>query len=201
MGEVYRARDAKLGRDVALKVLPEEFARDPERMKRFQREAQVLAGLNHPQIAAIYGIEESSGVPALVMELVEGPTLADRIKSGPLPLDEALVLAVQIAEAIEYAHDRSVTYRDLKPANIKVTKDGKLKVLDFGLATVIDKVGNTDLCLIKSRRIAKPEKETSCRSHLLGHGGTFDVPVNRLIVGHPEIESQESLGFYSMADF
>src|SRR6201982_1327449 len=120
MGEVYRARDTKLGRDVAIKVLPDAFAHDAERMARFEREAQVLASLNHPNIAAIYGLEESSDVRALVMELVEGPTLADRIAQGAVPLDEALGLAKQIAEGLEYAHEKGVIHRDLKPANIKL---------------------------------------------------------------------------------
>jgi serine/threonine-protein kinase len=124
MGEVYRGRDARLQRDVALKVLPEAFARDAQRMARFEREARLLASLNHPNIAAIYGLEESGSIRALVMELVEGPTLADRIKNGPIPLDEALPIAKQIAEAVEYAHDKNVIHRDLKPANIKVTADG-----------------------------------------------------------------------------
>ena len=122
MGEVYRARDSKLGRDVALKVLPEAFARDVERMARFQREAKVLASLNHPNIASIYGLEDSGSTHALVMELVEGPTLADRIKSGPIPVDEALRIAKQITEALEYAHERGIVHRDLKPANVKVTE-------------------------------------------------------------------------------
>ncbi len=134
MGEVYRARDAKLGRDVALKVLPEEFARDAERMARFQREAKSLASLNHSNIASIYGLEDSAGTHALVMELVEGPTLADRIKSGPIPIEEALPIAKQIAEGLEYAHERGIVHRDLKPANIKVTSDDAVKILDFGLA-------------------------------------------------------------------
>ena len=137
MGEVYRARDSKLNREVALKVLPEGFAQDAERVARFQREAQLLASLNHPNIAAIYGLEESDGVRALVMELVEGPTLADRIASGPIPLDEALTIARQIAEALEVAHERGVIHRDLKPANVKVTPDDKVKVLDFGLAKAL----------------------------------------------------------------
>jgi serine/threonine protein kinase len=142
MGEVYRARDTKLGRDVAIKVLPDAFAHDTERMARFEREAQVLASLNHPNIAAIYGLEESSEVRALVMELVEGPTLADRIaQQGPLPLDEALGLAKQIAEGMEYAHEKGVSHRDLKPANIKVTPDGTLKLLDFGLAKAVEEPG------------------------------------------------------------
>jgi len=138
MGEVYRATDSRLGRDVALKVLPEEFARDGERMVRFEREAKVLASLNHPNIASIYGFEESSGVRALVMELVEGPTLADRIKQGPIPLDEALPVAKQIAEALEYAHERGIIHRDLKPSNIKLTPDGQVKILDFGLAKALE---------------------------------------------------------------
>ena len=138
MGEVYRARDTKLGRDVALKVLPPVFAADPERLARFRREPQVLASLNHPGIAAIYGLEESDGVLALVMELVEGPTLAERIAQGPVPLEEALPIARQIAEALEYAHERGVVHRDLKPANIKITEEGTAKVLDFGLAKALD---------------------------------------------------------------
>jgi eukaryotic-like serine/threonine-protein kinase len=137
MGEVYRARDSKLGRDVALKVLPEVFARDAERMARFQREAKVLASLNHPNIASIYGLEDSGATHALVMELVEGPTLADRIKQGAIPVDEALRIAKQIADALEYAHERGIVHRDLKPANVKVTSDDAVKVLDFGLAKAV----------------------------------------------------------------
>jgi serine/threonine protein kinase/Tol biopolymer transport system component len=134
MGEVYQAKDTKLGRDVAIKVLPEEFARDTDRVARFQREAKLLASLNHPNIAAIYGLEESEGTHFLVMELIEGDTLRDRIKSGPIPVEEALKLALQMAEALEAAHEKGVIHRDLKPANIKVTPDGKVKILDFGLA-------------------------------------------------------------------
>ena len=134
MGEVYRAKDQKLGRDVAIKVLPEEFAKDADRVARFQREAKLLASLNHPNIAAIYGLEESDGTHFLVLELIEGDTLADRIKGGPIPVEESLKLALQIAEALEAAHAKGVIHRDLKPANIKVTPDGKVKVLDFGLA-------------------------------------------------------------------
>ena len=138
MGEVYRARDTKLERDVALKVLPAAFASDPERMARFRREAQVLASLNHPHIGAIYGFEDSGGVHALVMELVEGSTLADRIAPDAIPLDEALQIAREIAEALEAAHERGIIHRDLKPANIKVTQDGNVKVLDFGLAKTLE---------------------------------------------------------------
>jgi Tol biopolymer transport system component len=134
MGEVYQARDTKLGRDVAIKVLPEQFAREPERLSRFQREAKLLAALNHPNIATIHGLEQSGDTHYLVMELVEGSTLAERIRGGAIPLDEALPIARQVADAVEYAHDKNVIHRDLKPANIKVKADGAVKVLDFGLA-------------------------------------------------------------------
>jgi serine/threonine-protein kinase len=134
MGEVYRARDGKLNRDVAIKVLPDLAGRDPERLARFEREAHVLASLNHPNIAAIYGIEESAGAPALILELVEGPTLADRIAAGPIPCDETLAIARQIAGALEAAHALGIIHRDLKPANVKLRPDDAVKVLDFGLA-------------------------------------------------------------------
>ena len=134
MGEVYRATDTKLGREVALKVLPVEVAQDPERLARFRREAQVLASLNHPGIAAIHGLEEAEGQLFLVLELVDGEDLAARLKRGAIPLDEAIAVATQIAEALEAAHDKGIVHRDLKPANVKVTPDGKVKVLDFGLA-------------------------------------------------------------------
>jgi hypothetical protein len=138
MGEVYRATDTRLGRDVAIKVLPEALARDAECMGRFEREAKVLASLNHPNIASIYGFEESNGARALVMELVEGPTLAARIKQGPFPLDEVLSIAKQIAEGLEYAHERGIIHRDLKPSNVKLMADGQVKVLDFGLAKALE---------------------------------------------------------------
>src|SRR6202163_4838010 len=135
MGEVYRAHDTKLGRDVAIKVLPEAFAHDPQRLSRFQREAKMLASLNHPNIAAIYGLEEDAGRSYLVMELVPGKTLAEHVKrDGPVPIEEALAIFKQIAEAVEAAHEKSIIHRDLKPANVKVTPEGKVKVLDFGLA-------------------------------------------------------------------
>ena len=134
MGEVWRARDQKLGREVAIKTLPEEFAQDEERLARFEREAKLLASLNHPNIAAIYGLEEDNGTRFLVLELVEGDTLAERLKRGAIPVEESLTLALQIAEALEAAHEKGVIHRDLKPLNIKITPDGKIKVLDFGLA-------------------------------------------------------------------
>jgi serine/threonine-protein kinase len=138
MGEVYRARDLKLKREVAIKILPEEFSRDLERISRFQREAELLASLNHPNIAAIYDVEEASNSRFLVLELVEGDTLADRIKRGSLPVDESLHIARSICEALEAAHEKGVTHRDLKPGNVKVTPDGKVKVLDFGLAKALE---------------------------------------------------------------
>ncbi len=138
MGEVYRSRDSKLGREVALKVLPSSVGIDADRLARFSREAKVLAALNHPNIASIYGLEDSGSTHALVMELVEGPTLADRIKSGPIPSEEALPIAKQICEALEYAHERGIVHRDLKPANVKVTPEGTAKVLDFGLAKALE---------------------------------------------------------------
>ena len=134
MGEVYRARDTKLGRDVAIKILPPAFTSDPERLARFRREAQVLASLNHPHIAAIYGLEDTGGVHALVLELVDGQTLADRLCHGPVPLKEAHTIAAQLVVALEAAHEKGIVHRDLKPANIQITPEGAVKVLDFGLA-------------------------------------------------------------------
>jgi serine/threonine protein kinase len=139
MGEVYRARDTKLKREVAIKILPEEFLRDPDRVSRFQREAEVLASLNHPNIAAIYNVEEASAARYLVLELVEGETLADRLRRGPIPADEALRIAKNICEALEAAHEKGIIHRDLKPGNVKVTPDGNVKVLDFGLAKAMER--------------------------------------------------------------
>lgn len=155
MGEVYRANDSKLGRQVAIKVLPELFARDGERMARFQREAQLLASLNHPNIGAIYGLEEDRGAHALVLELVEGPTLADRIEASALTCEQAVPVALQIAEALENAHERGIVHRDLKPANIKLTPEGQVKVLDFGLAKALedDREGSGSAMLSQSPTI------------------------------------------------
>ena len=137
MGEVYRARDTKLRRDVAVKILPRSFTTDPDRMARFEREARMLASLNHPHIGAIYGLEEADGIRALVLELVDGLTLAERIERGPLALKDALKIAGQIVEALDNAHEKGIVHRDLKPANIKITPEGVVKVLDFGLARVV----------------------------------------------------------------
>src|SRR5687768_8394071 len=138
MGQVFRARDPRLNRDVALKVLPDAFAGDPDRLARFAREAQTLASLNHSNIAHIHGLQESDGVSALVMELVEGRDLAERLARAPLPLDESLSIAIQVAHALEAAHEQGIIHRDLKPANIKVRDDGAVKVLDFGLAKALE---------------------------------------------------------------
>ncbi len=137
MGEVYRARDTRLKRDVAIKVLSSEWSQDADRVERFKREAETLAALDHPRIAQIYGLEESGDTLCLILEFVEGDTLADRLAQGALPLAQSLDLARQIAEALEAAHERGIVHRDLKPANVKLTPDGKVKVLDFGLAKVL----------------------------------------------------------------
>src|SRR5438552_5354350 len=141
MGAVYRATDTSLGRQVAIKVLPDAFAQNVERLARFEREAKTLAALNHPHIAQIYGLQQASGVQALVMELVEGEDLSQRIARGPIPIEEALPIARQIAEALEAAHAQGIIHRDLKPANIKLTSDGVVKVLDFGLAKLAETGG------------------------------------------------------------
>jgi serine/threonine protein kinase len=156
MGEVYRARDTRLDRTVAIKVLPDAFARDHERLGRFAREAKVLASLNHPNIAAIYDFEDSANVPVLIMELVEGPTLAGHLSRSPIPLTEALAIAKQICEALEYAHERGIVHRDLKPANVKITPDGLVKLLDFGLAKALHgEIASKDLMAKFRSRIPK----------------------------------------------
>ncbi len=137
-GEVYRAEDTTLKREVAIKVLPEQFTKDPQRLARFEREAQLLASLNHPNIAAIHSFEHSDDIHFLVLELVPGETLAERVAKGPLPVDEALEVCRQIAEGVEAAHEKGVIHRDLKPANVKVTPEGKVKILDFGLAKAFE---------------------------------------------------------------
>src|ERR1051326_7996644 len=149
MGDVYQATDTKLGRSVAIKFLPEAFSHDTERVARFQREARVLASLNHPNIAAIYGVEQIDSRHFLVMELVSGETLADRIKRGAIPIEEALSIGTQIAEGLEEAHEKGIIHRDLNPANIKVTPEGKVKVLDFGLAKAYE-IGTAEVSVAKS---------------------------------------------------
>src|SRR5262245_57309244 len=156
MGEVYRATDSRLKREVALKVLRASVAQDAERVARFQREAEVLAALNHPHIAQIYGIEEAGGATSLVMELVEGEDLAARIARGPIALDEALSIARQVADALEAAHDRGIVHRDLKPANIKLRPDGTVKVLDFGLARETQPAGPATSDLTNSPTLTSP---------------------------------------------
>jgi len=156
MGEVWRATDTNLGREVAIKVLPDTFAHDPERLARFNREAKTLAALNHPNISAIYGLERSNGQTSLVMELVEGPTLADRIATGSIALDEALAIAKPIADALEAAHEQGIIHRDLKPANIKLRDDGTVKVLDFGLAKAMERIGSAASDVSLSRTITSP---------------------------------------------
>src|SRR6188508_616915 len=156
MGEVYRARDKKLDRSVAIKILPEAFAADTERIARFQREARTLASLNHPNIAHVHGLEESSGVRALVMELVEGEDLAERIARGAIPVAEALTIAKQMADALEAAHEQGIIHRDLKPANIKVRPDGTVKVLDFGLAKAMEPTGIASPSVSQSPTITTP---------------------------------------------
>src|SRR5262245_47181766 len=154
MGEVYRATDTNLKRQVAIKVLPQTVGADPERLARFQREAEVLATLNHPNIAHIHGLEKSDGTLALVMELVEGPTLAGRIAQGAIPVSEALLIAKQIAGALEAAHEQGIIHRDLKPANIKVRADGTVKVLDFGLAKALEPTGSSSANAMNSPTIS-----------------------------------------------
>ena len=172
MGLVFKARDFQLGREVALKVLPEGFTQDAERLARFEREAKLLASLNHPNIAQIYGLETSGGSPALVMELVEGPTLADRLAQGRLSIEESLSIARQIAEALEEAHEKGIIHRDLKPQNVKASIEGKVKVLDFGLAKAMEPAG-----VASSRALVAPPPaarrgavDALADAHLAGSG-------------------------------
>src|SRR5262245_37820943 len=156
MGEVYRATDTNLKRQVAIKVLPPAVAGDADRLARFQREAEVLAALNHPNIAHIHGLEKSDGTIALIMELVEGSTLADRIAQGPIPITEALPIATQITDGLAAAHEQGIVHRDLKPANIKVRADGTAKILDFGLAKALDPGGAMPSSVSMSPTITSP---------------------------------------------
>ena len=168
MGQVYRTRDTKLGRAVAIKVLPEGLARDKERLDRFEREARLLAALNHPNIATLHGMEQAGERRFLVMELVEGETLAERIARGSIPLDEAVALFVQIAEGLEAAHERGIVHRDLKPANIKITSEGRVKILDFGLAKAFtsDEPVSAEIAPGKAWREGKPCSTTHVRNFL-----------------------------------
>ena len=174
MGEVYRARDMKLDREVAIKVLPEAFISDPERVARFQREARTLASLNHPHIAQIYGLEGQEGrdgqdaTAFIVMELVDGADLAERIARGRIPIDEALPIARQIAEALEAAHEQGIIHRDLKPTNIKLRPDGMVKVLDFGLAKALEPAADSSPNVTASPTITTPAMMTRLRQ---GYGG------------------------------
>src|SRR2546426_5457302 len=164
MGEVYRARDTKLKRDVAIKILPDEFSRDADRLSRFQREAEVLASLNHPNVAAIYDLQEANGSRYLVFVLVEGETLADRIARGPIPVEEALDIAKSICEAVEAAHEKGIIHRDLKPANVKITPDGKVKVLDFGLAKAMSGATPTTTLSNSPTLVSGATPARECRS-------------------------------------
>jgi eukaryotic-like serine/threonine-protein kinase len=176
MGEVWRATDTNLGRQVAIKVLPDTFSHDPERLARFAREAKTLASLNHSNIAIIHGFEDADGIKALVMELVEGPTLADRIAQGPIRVEEALPIAKQIAEALEAAHEQGIVHRDLKPANIKLRPDGTVKVLDFGLAKAMEPAPGMSPGVSESPTITTP-------AHLRrGYGQAM----TQAGIGHPE---------------
>ena len=156
MGEVYRARDTRLNRDTAIKVLPAAFAQDAERVARFRREAQVLAALNHPNIAAIHGLEETGDTVALALEYVDGEDLAERLRRGAIPIDDALAIARQIAEGLEAAHDKGIVHRDLKPANIKIGTDGTVKILDFGLAKALDAEASSSVTLANSPTVMSP---------------------------------------------
>src|SRR6202158_2673696 len=160
MGQVYRPTDTKLKRQVAIKILPPSLAADSDRLARFQREAEVLASLNHPHIAAIYGLEDADGVKAPVMKLVEGEDLSQRIARGAVPLDEALPIAKQIAEALKAAHEQGIIHRDLKPANIALTTDGSVKVLDFGLAKATEAAGGAAPDLANSPTLTSPAMMT-----------------------------------------
>ena len=203
MGVVYRAHDTKLGRDVAIKALPDAFATDADRLLRFQREAQVLASLNHPNIAQIYGLEESDKTRCIVMELVEGQTLQERLKRGPIPLDEALPMASQIATALEAAHERGIVHRDLKPANIKLTPDGKVKVLDFGLAKAFQEEHEPTLSnsptligasapgvILGTAAYMSPEQARGKEADRSSDIWAFGCVLYEMLTGHPAFEGE-----------
>src|SRR5262245_10582899 len=195
MGEVYRARDTTLNRDVALKVLPDAFALDADRVARFRREANVLASLNHPNVAAIYGFEEAGEVKALVLELVEGPTLADRIAGNRLPLEGAWPIARQLADALEAAHERGIVHRDLKPANIKVRPDGVVKVLDFGLAKVVDvqdAVATNEGLIIGSAAYMAPEQARGKPADKRADMWAFGCVLYEMLTGRRVFAGQDS---------
>ena len=200
MGEVYRARDSKLNRDVALKILPAVFTDDAERMARFRREAQVMASMNHPNIGSIYGLEEQNNLCVLVLELVEGPTLADRIAEGAVPLEEALAIARQIADAMAYAHEKGVTHRDLKPANIKITPEGNVKVLDFGVAKVLQVHENSVSDSSYSPTFAKPTtlREVGDVTVVLSKRRRNDGPKNTkvLVTNLPQATAHRTAAIY-----
>src|ERR1700675_2222957 len=207
MGEVYPAHDTKLGRDVAIKVLPEAFAHDPERLSRFQREAKLLASLNHPNIATIHGLEDSNGTSYLVMELVPGETLAQRIKrDGAVPVEEALTIGKQIAEALEAAHEKGIIHRDLKPANVKLTPEGKVKVLDFGLAkafagdTTTEDIGNSPTLsmaatmqgvILGTAAYMSPEQAKGKAVDKRTDIWAFGAVLYELLSGHPAFEGDD----------
>jgi serine/threonine protein kinase len=200
MGEVYQATDSKLGRSVAIKLLPEAFSYDNDRVARFDREARMLASLNHPHIAGIYGLEESGERKFLVMELVEGETLAERIKRGPIPVEESLQIAMQICEALEAAHEKGIIHRDLKPANIKITPQGNVKVLDFGLARVIGvesahqsnaptkMTASIPGSLLGTAAYMAPEQARGENAERVSDVWAFGCVLYELLTGHPVFE-------------
>jgi Tol biopolymer transport system component len=194
MGEVYRARDTKLGRDVAIKILPQLFTSDRDRLARFEREAHVLASLNHPHIGAIYGLEDADGVRALVLELIGGETLAERIARGSMPLAETLLVARQIADALEAAHEKGIVHRDLKPANIKITSDGVVKVLDFGLAKSSDELASVEMTregvILGTAAYMSPEQARGRPADRRSDIWAFGVVLYEMLTGRPAFEGE-----------
>jgi serine/threonine protein kinase len=191
MGEVYRERETKLKREVGIKILPEEFSREADRVGRFQREAKVLASLNHPNIAGIYDLQEANGYPDLVLELVEGKTLAGRIARGAIPVEDALKIAKSICKALEAAHEKGIVHRDLKPANVKITRDGNVKVLDFGLAEALER--NPLQILSNSPRLSTVAGKFLVRS--VG-GAMFSAPRHLLFTRNNSLMAQKVNPFH-----